>query len=208
MILTNRSLSVDIKNDLGESVRTNYQKYVEFRGLRFHNDNGEAIRILTDFIQVRDWKTGIAICGRSGSGKTSLLKAVCGVLIETNNFINFQMRVEESVDSGIIYLSSCDLTCPIMTDKTFKAIRSLPIMLLDDVGYERGEQGNSKIRDLLLWRHQEMLPTIIASEFDTVSLGEIYGLRLGEVLLEGYVCIELTRNFRREIITNREDFTL
>ena len=62
----------------------------------------------------------------------------------------------------------------------------------------------SLIGELLLKRYDAMLPTVISSVFDIENIGEIYGSRVASIIRDRYYVMELTTDFRSEIIKSRK----
>ena len=191
------------EHEMGEIIRVSYQEIVESRGIRFKPFDElmtNAIDVIAKFLVMRTGFSGILIYGKPGTGKTSLIQAVKYVMGKISDSIQKDMDfnvgfVNPSQNISTKALASCK-------------IGKVNLLLLDDVGLEHmNERSNSKtldLKDLIACRYDYCLPTIMASVFDQISLGEIYGQRLLDCVQERYMIIELSHNYRQENIRARE----
>lgn len=173
-----------------------------FNNFSLGSDDDHLSALLARFLQQKDYHTGFMIWGKSGCGMTTRLKAV-NLLMQCLSDL-----VPES-DYSTMYVAAYDLVYPHATVELFEKMNNVDLLILDDLVSEQGRGETSRlaktlIADLLFKRHNEMRPTIISSMFDIDNLGGIYGQRVAEIIRESYYVVELTTNFRREIINSRQ----
>lgn len=193
------------EDDLRELIKKSIKAIVSARG--FENptlgpDDNHLSEVFARLLQQKDHHTGVLLWGKSGCGMTTRLKAVDLLM---RSLLDLIPELEYSVQ----FVASTDLIYPNATMELYKELRGVDLLILDDLGYEQGRGKTSKlaqslIGELLIMRHDEMRPTIISSLFDLDNLGDIYGQRVADIIRESYQVMELTTNFRREIINARQ----
>lgn len=203
--MTNRFQLSMSEDDLREFIKKSIKAVVSARG--FENpslgpDDNHLSELFARFLQQKDHHTGVLLWGKSGCGMTTRLKAVDLLM---RNLLDLIPELEYLVQ----FVASTDLIYPNATMELYKELRDVDLLILDDLGYEQGRGNTSKlaqslIGELLIKRHDEMRPTIISSLFDIDNLGDIYGQRVANIIRESYHVMELTTNFRREIINARQ----
>lgn len=203
--MTNRFQLSMSEEDLIEIIKKSIKAVVSARG--FENpslgpDDNHLSELFARFLQQKDHHTGVLLWGKSGCGMTTRLKAVDLLM---RNLLDLIPELEYLVQ----FVAATDLIYPNATMELYKELRVVDLLILDDLGYEQGRGNTSKlaqslIGELLIKRHDEMRPTIISSLFDIDNLGDIYGQRVANIIRESYHVMELTTNFRREIINARQ----
>lgn len=193
------------EDDLSDLIKKSVKSVVSARG--FENpslgpEDDSLSELFARFLQQKDYHTGVLLWGKSGCGMTTRLKAVDLLM---RSLLDLIPELEYSVQ----FVASTDLIYPNATMELYKELRGVDLLILDDLGYEQGRGKTSKlaqslIGELLIKRHDEMHPTIISSLFDIDNLGDIYGQRVADIIRESYHEMELTTNFRRDIINARK----
>ena len=110
---------------------------------------------------------------------------------------------------SVKYQIADDLVYPYATIESLQKLYAVDLLILDNLGYERGAGENirlaqSLIGELLLKRYDAVRPTVISSVFDIDNIGEVYGSRVADIIRESYYVMELTTDFRSEIIKARK----
>ena len=193
------------EEDLIEIIKKSIKAVVSARGFEnpsLGSDDNHLSELFARFLQQKDHHTGVLLWGKSGCGMTTRLKAVDLLM---RNLLDLIPELEYLVQ----FVAATDLIYPNATMELYKELRVVDLLILDDLGYEQGRGNTSKlaqslIGELLIKRHDEMRPTIISSLFDIDNLGDIYGQRVANIIRESYHVMELTTNFRREIINARQ----
>lgn len=193
------------EEELKERIRSVNELIVSERGFKYSSAeqlDGQLNTLFASFLHKKDYHTGFMLWGKSGCGKTTRLSALyllmffcLGPMAETQHSVRCE--------------SANDLVYPYATMELFDSLCNVDLLILDNLGYERGIEDNlqmahSLISELLLKRYESTRPTIISSIFDIDNLGNIYGQRVADIIRESYYVMELTTNFRREIIKSRK----
>lgn len=193
------------EDDLRDLIKKSVKSVVSARGFKnssLGSEDDSLSELFARFLQQKDYHTGVLLWGKSGCGMTTRLKAVDLLM---RSLLDLIPELEYSVQ----FVASTDLIYPNATMELYKELRGVDLLILDDLGYEQGRGKTSKlaqslIGELLIKRHDEMRPTIISSLFDIDNLGDIYGQRVAYIIRESYHEMELTTNFRRDIINARK----
>lgn len=153
--------------------------------------------------EVVDWfmngsTRGLLMVGNVGCGKTSMLNAICkmfGALYYSNSSIyrkGFQWETAYKVAEW----------CGNDTER-YEGFKKCEWCAIDDIGQEPAETliyGNTiyPIRDILLYRYDHDLVTIVTTNLNPKSLTERYGIRIGDRLQEMMHVIKFkNKSYRR-----------
>lgn len=197
------------EDDLSGLIKESVKAVISARG--FENpslgpEDDSLIKLLARFLQQKDYHNGILLWGKSGCGMTTRLKAV-------DLLMQCLLKLNPELDYSFRFIASSDLVYPNVTIELYKELCDVDLLIIDDLGYEQSRGETSKlsqslIGELLIKRHDDMRPTIISSLFDIDNIGDIYGQRIADIMRESYHVVELTTNFRREIINARQGHNL
>ncbi|WP_300939299.1 hypothetical protein [Bacteroides acidifaciens] len=187
------------------SIKRAIEETVKVRGFTYSSLGSEDERInalLARFLLRRDYHTGFMFWGKPGTGKTIRMKSVYALIesfFETIPVLGYSVK----------YQIADDLVYPYATIESLQKLYAVDLLILDNLGYERGAGENirlaqSLIGELLLKRYDAVRPTVISSVFDIDNIGEVYGSRVADIIRESYYVMELTTDFRSEIIKARK----
>ena len=141
---------------------------------------------------------GVLLQGDFGCGKTCLMKSAVAALKAVadpfdTGFTDQAAKVCEVNMSDLLLRSNEDM---------LEDILDADYLFIDDVGWESNFVTAPRIREAqtivaaaILKRHDEMKPTVLASVFDPINLGDIYGISALDVIVECYRIIELDYDF-------------
>lgn len=130
-------------------------------------------------------KNSLLLAGGCGNGKTTFVYAM-------QNLINHLSIMNEVTDQnfGISLYNAKDLANICKTrPKDWRSIMEKDILAVDDLGTEPREiieYGNvlSPIIDLISYRYEHQLPTILTSNLTPQQISEVYGKRIGDRMKE------------------------
>ena len=102
----------------------------------------------------------LTLSGATGVGKTHLAVAIAGEQITAGRPVVFWF-VPELMD----YLRyTFNPESPVTYDRVFEEVKSAPLLILDDLGKERGSSwADEKLYQIVVHRHNARLPTVITT---------------------------------------------
>lgn len=160
---------------------------VECRNHTFRN--GDELR--KQIASVAHWlcgmsdKNSLLLADGCGNGKTTFVYAMQNLV----NHLGIKNQVKGQ-DFGISLYNAKDLANICKTHpKDWRSLMDKDILAIDDLGAEPREiieYGNvlSPIIDLISYRYEHQLPTIITSNLISQQISEVYGKRIGDRLKE------------------------
>jgi len=169
----------------------------------------KAVEVVKEYIgnldQMQKEGKGITFVGENGLGKTRLachvMKAVARTdhwyaCVELSTYVNLYLRLfslNHLVQTGQSYMEDVERASDYMDQIRFIEEIS-QFLLLDDLGREH-ESGsgwsNEKVFDMLRYRHNRCLPTIITTNQPLPALGERYSEGLSSFLQEATIIVEM-----------------
>lgn len=192
-----KALGVAFKTTILESCPTWYEEEKQQKN----------IAEISEWLTTRNYKYGILLQGVVGNGKTTILRSTKKLVdnlnlddpVESYSAHREQLflRVWNAMEVGNIYLED---------RKRFERFKMASFVGIDDLGVENEtlkHYGNSfsPISELILYRYENKLPTIITTNLLIEQIENIYGVRISERILEMMLKINFSDyNFRRKHI--------
>lgn len=187
-----------------EALRWHLKREVEARGRKFIQ-NEEQLKSLSE---ISEWLCkptstfGLTLLGVMGNGKTTFVKAIRG-LINSLKLPDPNTSSTSSAFAGVWLVTARDLYGKFVDSPAqFNCCRETYILAIDEFGTEETEYvryGNryKPIEELLSYRYDRMLPTIITTNLPSAAIRGKYGDRLAERLNEMMQVIHMPDvNFR------------
>ncbi|MBS5527393.1 MAG: hypothetical protein KHX42_04465 [Prevotella sp.] len=182
--MTTREMKEDTK--MAMRLASNLKDVVESRRRTFiFNDE-----VKSQIEQVADWlitgdKPFLILCGSCGNGKTSMMRAIArttGVMQLAITGRQQRVMLQEEQATEIARSIKYDYL-------GWKAMCTSPFLGIDDMGEEPAEvrsYGNylRPITELLQYRYDKLLPTVITTNLTPRQITEKYGLRIAGRLTE------------------------
>ena len=173
---------------------------VEYRNRTFRYSD----ELHTQIASVAHWlcgssnKNSLLLAGGCGNGKTTFVYAMQNLI----NHLNIKNQVTGQ-NFAISLFAAKDLAniCKSQA-KNWRFIIDKDILAVDDLGTEPREiieYGNvlSPIIDLIFYRYEHQLPTIITTNLTPQQISEVYGKRIGDRLKETTEIVPFLNNSYR-----------
>ena len=131
-------------------------------------------------------KPGLLLYGTVGTGKTTMLKAICKVINACNRAEDDRDRLGDCGYDVITMIKAKNVVEAYQDDKDkYKKMVSVPFIAIDELGVEPIDVktfGNvsEPIIDLLSSRYDKQKMTLVSSNLDLKQVSEKYGLRLAD----------------------------
>ena len=143
-------------------------------------------------------KNSLLLAGGCGNGKTTFVYAMQNLV----NHLGIKNQVTDQ-NFGISLYNAKDLAniCK-ANPKDWRSLMNKDILAIDDLGTEPREiieYGNvlSPIIDLISYRYEHQLPTIITTNLTPQQISEVYGKRIGDRLKETTEIVPFLNNSYR-----------
>lgn len=186
-------------------LRSAYERVVTYRNGSIEIDSETLKRIE----KVAHWlikdnpahKPSLLLYGDKGTGKTTLLRAVKSMIDNIKGYYHKalancgRMTAEEvayarywEYDVGAPHFATaCEVVD--MDEKALRACKTASLLLLDDLGVEPSVVKNygterTYMVDIINYRYDKCLPTIITTNLDEVGIASIYGDRTEDRIKE------------------------
>lgn len=166
-------------------------------------EQAECLQIIATWLTEEKGKWGLLLAGITGNGKTVSVFAL-------RTFINL-CKVKDplpsvgtwTLNAGIWMINARDVSKMFVSEyERFKRCKDTYILAIDDLGLEESVvywQGNryKPMEDILYYRYERMLPTIVTTNLPLHKLREKYGDRLADRFNEMFRVVPMPDiNFR------------
>lgn len=189
-------MSVD---EAEQYIRGAFEAQVELRGgaVQYDEMTTSNLRKVAETLAGDSHKFGLLLAGTCGNGKTTTMRAVQSVVQLLNN-----TRYRSGERIGNYLVEAKELAG--LPDETgvMKFYKATPLLFLDDLGREPTEvlkYGNvtSPITELLEYRYNQRLTTIVTTNLEPSEIREKYGDRIADRFNEMFVVVRYTGNSYR-----------
>lgn len=155
----------------------------------------EAYQAALDY--ARDLTGWLMMVGDCGTGKTHLAAAIAGHATRHRSLKTLFTIVPDLLDH---LRATYHPSSPVTYDERFEAIRTVPLLVLDDLGTENQTPwALEKLYQIVNHRYNEQLPTVITSNVDIDSLERRIRSRLLDTRLCRHVFIDAEDYRRRDL---------
>lgn len=183
-----------------EYLRGAFEAQVELRGgaVQYDEMTTKNLRLVAETLAGDSHKFGLLLAGTCGNGKTTTMRAVQSVVMLLNN--TYYNRRGEGIGNRL--LEAKEITGLSDKDGQLTAYKTVPLLFLDDLGREPTEvmrYGNvtSPITELLEYRYNQRLTTIVTTNLEPSEIREKYGDRIADRFNEMFVVVRYTGNSYR-----------
>lgn len=181
-------------------IRGAFEAQVELRGgaVEYDEMTTKNLRLVAETLAGDSHKFGLLLAGTCGNGKTTTLRAVQSVVMLLNN--TYYNRIGQRIGNRL--MEAKEMTQ--LSDKNgqLNIYQTTPLLFIDDLGREPTEvmrYGNvtSPITELLEYRYNQRLTTIVTTNLEPSEIREKYGDRIADRFNEMFVVVRYTGNSYR-----------
>lgn len=190
-------MSVD---EAEEYIRGAFEAQVELRGgaVQYDEMTTKNLRLVAETLAGDSHKFGLLLAGTCGNGKTTTMRAVQSIVQLLNSI--YYNRCGQCIGNRL--LEAKDIAQLSDKDGQLTAYQTIPLLFLDDLGREPTEvmrYGNvtSPITELLEYRYNQRLTTIVTTNLEPSEIREKYGDRIADRFNEMFVVVRYTGNSYR-----------
>jgi DNA replication protein DnaC len=163
-----------------------YQEEVAFRGKIFieTEEVNDKIQKISKWLTDKTKKTGLIMFGMVGTGKTTFANAI-------RDTVNYLYGINSEIKATEV---KCSTITKLARDGNFEEIEKIkkkPVLIIDDLGFESSSEnvnhyGNkfNPIIDLMEYRYDKQLCTIITTNLDMEQIADLYGEKIADRLNE------------------------
>lgn len=176
-------------------IRGAFEAQVELRGgaVQYDEMTVRNLRLVAETLAGDSHKFGLLLAGTCGNGKTTMMRAVQSVVMLLNN--TYYNRSGQCIGNRL--LEAKDIAQLSDKDGQLTAYQTIPLLFLDDLGREPTEvmrYGNvtSPITELLEYRYNQRLTTIVTTNLEPSEIREKYGDRIADRFNEMFVVVRYT----------------
>lgn len=184
-----------------EYLRGAFEAQVELRGgaVQYDEMTAKNLRKVAETLAGDNHKFGLLLAGTCGNGKTTTMRAVQSIVQLLNN--TYYNRCGERIGNRL--LEAKEIAQLSGKPEQLTAYQTIPLLFLDDLGREPTEvmqYGNvtSPITELLEYRYNQRLTTIVTTNLEPSEVREKYGDRIADRFNEMFVVVSYTgASYRR-----------
>ena len=190
-------MSVD---EAEQYIRGAFEAQVELRGgaVQYDEMTTKNLRLVAETLAGDSHKFGLLLAGTCGNGKTTTLRAVQSIVQLLNS--TYYNRRGELIGNRLLEARGIAE----LSDKNglLNIYQTTPLLFIDDLGREPTEvmrYGNvtSPITELLEYRYNQRLTTIVTTNLEPSEIREKYGDRIADRFNEMFVVVRYTGNSYR-----------
>lgn len=190
-------MSVD---EAEQYIRGAFEAQVELRGgtVEYDEMTNKNLRLVAETLAGDGRKFGLLLAGTCGNGKTTTMRAVQSIVQLLNS--TYYNRCGQRIGNRL--LEAKDIAQLSDKDGQLTAYQTIPLLFIDDLGREPTEvmrYGNvtSPITELLEYRYNQRLTTIVTTNLEPSEIREKYGDRIADRFNEMFVVVRYTGNSYR-----------
>ena len=139
-----------------------------------------------------DHRPGLLLYGTVGSGKSTLARAICELIaiLHDSPLRSERLAVARTSAPELVELKAArEVRAAADSEELFARLRGAPMLLIDDLGVEATavrSWGNclTPVIDLLYYRYDRRLFTIVTSNLDQEAIEAAYGVRIADRMAE------------------------
>lgn len=176
-------------------IRGAFEAQVELRGgeVQYDEMTTKNLRLIAETLAGDSHKFGLLLAGTCGNGKTTAMRAVQSVVKLLNN--TYYNRSDLRIGNRL--LEAKEITGLSDKDGQLTVYKTVPVLFLDDLGREPTEvmrYGNvtSPITELLEYRYNQRLTTIVTTNLEPSEIREKYGDRIADRFNEMFALVSYT----------------
>lgn len=191
-------------NSLIAALTRAYNTEVFARGNELQEIPNAAIEKSSQWLAQKDGRVGLLLYGTVGTGKTTMLNAICRVI---NTFAKpeyGEVTIDDDRSVAVKVIRAKDVIAAWQENKIrFSQMCRCELLALDEFGVEAIDVNtygntNEPIIDLLSTRYDKQKCTLISSNLDIETIGDRYGARLQDRFVEMFKTIAFTgKSYRK-----------
>lgn len=191
-------------NSLIAALTRAYNTEVFARGNELQEIPNAAIEKSSQWLAQKDGRVGLLLYGTVGTGKTTMLNAICRVI---NTFAKpeyGEVTIDDDRSVAVKVIRAKDVIAAWQENKIrFSQMCRCELLAIDEFGVEAIDVNtygntNEPIIDLLSTRYDKQKCTLISSNLDIETIGDRYGARLQDRFVEMFKTIAFTgKSYRK-----------
>lgn len=191
-------------NSLIAALTRAYNTEVFARGNELQDIPNASIEKCSQWLAQKDGRVGLLLYGTVGTGKTTMLNAICRVI---NTFAKpeyGEVTIDDDRSAAVKVIRAKDVIAAWQENKIrFSQMCRCELLAIDEFGVEAIDVNtygntNEPIIDLLSTRYDKQKCTIISSNLDIETIGDRYGARLQDRFVEMFKTIAFTgKSYRK-----------
>lgn len=180
-----------------------YKNEVALRGCSYVDGNTQQIANVADWITSLYGRIGLLLYGTVGTGKTTMLRALCTVINYCMKPEYNELTLHDYSPKVVNIIRAKDVVSAYQDDKQqYEKMCKVELLAIDEFGVEAIDvktygNVNEPIIDLLSVRYDRQRCTMISSNLDLESVRNRYGNRLEDRFVEMFKMVAFTGNSYR-----------